>query len=311
MKKFLTVLIMFSICLGVGSTSLAKSSNQDVEESIDNKPANAAKEISTIDVKQTEEDTEKVEKNIKNVDNEVSEVKVRYKTMGKVMNAYKHMLKTMEKLEVTDKESKIERLELKIANLNKSMLEVRSELTKSKKALKEKIMNTYTEEEQTKLAEIIATLEEDKDISVLPYQNVYAKEKEIKFDTPPIIKEGRTLIPIRALATAYGFEVSWDEETNEVTLTKDGNKIQLRINSREAYVNGEKIELDVPAETYNSRTVIPLKFVAEKMGLNVDWDEETQTIDISDSEDEEVAEDITTTTDEETVVIEDKEDVEE
>ncbi|HBY21356.1 MAG: hypothetical protein A2Y24_03935 [Clostridiales bacterium GWE2_32_10] len=311
MKKFLTVLIMFSICLGVGSTSLAKSSNQDVEESIDNKPANAAKEISTIDVKQTEEDTEKVEKNIKNVDNEVSEVKVRYKTMGKVMNAYKHMLKTMEKLEVTDKESKIERLELKIANLNKSMLEVRSELTKSKKALKEKIMNTYTEEEQTKLAEIIATLEEDKDISVLPYQNVYAKEKEIKFDTPPIIKEGRTLIPIRALATAYGFEVSWNEETNEVTLMKDGNKIQLRINSREAYVNGEKIELDVPAETYNSRTVIPLKFVAEKMGLNVDWDEETQTIDISDSEDEEVAEDITTTTDEETVVIEDKEDVEE
>ena len=311
MKKFLTVLIMFSICLGVGSTSLAKSSNQDVEESIDNKPANAAKEISTIDVKQTEEDTEKVEKNIKNVDNEVSEVKVRYKTMGKVMNAYKHMLKTMEKLEVTDKGSKIERLELKIANLNKSMLEVRSELTKSKKALKEKIMNTYTEEEQTKLAEIIATLEEDKDISVLPYQNVYAKEKEIKFDTPPIIKEGRTLIPIRALATAYGFEVSWNEETNEVTLMKDGNKIQLRINSREAYVNGEKIELDVPAETYNSRTVIPLKFVAEKMGLNVDWDEETQTIDISDSEDEEVAEDITTTTDEETVVIEDKEDVEE
>ncbi|HCC08368.1 MAG TPA: hypothetical protein DEP72_09460 [Clostridiales bacterium] len=287
------VVVMF---MSVVNVSLASSSSQKVDKSTDSSTTSQGEVIIDTDEEKTGAGGQNSIKSINDVGDEKAGIEVRYRAMNKIMNAYKVMLKSMEGSSATDKEAKVERLKLKIANLEQSKVATRNKLTESKEALKERIMNTYTEEEKTKLGAAADALKQYKNIAVLPYQNVYAKEKEIKFDTPPVIKEGRTLIPVRAIATAYGFEVSYNEETKEVTLIKDGNEIKLCINSREAYANGTKIELDVPAETYNDRTVIPLRFVAENMGLNVDWDEETQTIDISEEEevtDEDTAEDLT------------------
>ena len=102
----------------------------------------------------------------------------------------------------------------------------------------------------------------------------------IDFDVPPVIKEGRTLIPVRAVMNGLGAEVKWDEVARTVTITRDGKIIILNIVNGAAFVNGKKLELDVPAQIINNRTFIPLRFIAESLGEKVEFVEETGEINI-------------------------------
>jgi hypothetical protein len=125
-----------------------------------------------------------------------------------------------------------------------------------------------------------------KEIKVLGIDSVITTGKSIKFDTPPVIKEGRTLIPIRAITEGFGAEVSWNAETQEVTITKDDKVIILKIGSNTMLVNGEEIQIDAKSEIMNGRTVVPLRFVIENLGLKAEWDDETETIEIVEAETE-------------------------
>lgn len=58
------------------------------------------------------------------------------------------------------------------------------------------------------------------------------------------------------------------------------NKIDLKIGSNEAVINGETVELDVPAFVEEGRTFLPIRFISEAMGMNVDWDAATKTVTI-------------------------------
>lgn len=102
--------------------------------------------------------------------------------------------------------------------------------------------------------------------------------KEVAFDVRPVIQDGRTLVPVRALTEALGAQVSWDQETWTATIRAGGKELALTINSKTALVNGVPHTLDVPAALIDGRTVLPLRFVAEALGLTVGWEHETQTI---------------------------------
>ena len=96
--------------------------------------------------------------------------------------------------------------------------------------------------------------------------------KKIEFDQIPVIEEGRTLVPLRAIFEAIGAEVDWDDNTKTVTVKKDGTEISLTIDDKTAVKNGEKVELDVPAKIVNGRTLVPVRFIADCFGVDVDWD---------------------------------------
>lgn len=144
----------------------------------------------------------------------------------------------------------------------------------------------YTEEELEQLRRIAEELGQDPDLVVLPVENILSSRVNFKFDTPPVIKGSRTLIPVRAIVQGFGAEVDWDEETRTVTITKDDKEIVLTLGSSIIYVNGEEYEIDAPAELISNRTFVPLRFLIHNFGLNVKWDEDTQTIEIDDDEDE-------------------------
>lgn len=95
----------------------------------------------------------------------------------------------------------------------------------------------------------------------------------------PYIENDVTLIPIRAIAEGLGLTVSWDESTSSVSISGRG-EILLFIDYDVALVNGENVELDVPALLVGERTFVPLRFVSENFGADVSWDENTRTIDI-------------------------------
>jgi len=99
----------------------------------------------------------------------------------------------------------------------------------------------------------------------------FVNGRQPEFDVPPIIRDGRTLIPVRAITEALGATVEWDSDTRTVTITRGDVVIVLRIADRTVTVNGEEIELDVPPGIMNSRTMVPIRFVSETLGAAVDW----------------------------------------
>jgi len=99
-------------------------------------------------------------------------------------------------------------------------------------------------------------------------------------DSPPIIKNGRTLLPIRTLIETLGGKVNWNATEQKVTITLNGHTVVLYINKTTAIVDGKNTTLDVAPTIINGRTYLPLRFISESLGLTVDWDPQTQTITI-------------------------------
>ena len=114
--------------------------------------------------------------------------------------------------------------------------------------------------------------------------NVFVNGKHPVFDVPPVIKSGRTLIPIRAISESLKAEVQWDETERKVTITRDNAVIVLFIDKAVAYVNGQEVPLDVPAMIENSRTFVPIRFISEAFKAEVDYDEESGSAIIVDEE---------------------------
>lgn len=97
-------------------------------------------------------------------------------------------------------------------------------------------------------------------------------------DVAPIVKNDRTMLPARFVAESLGARVAWDGVNHKVTITKDDTVIVLTIGSDEALVNGETIILDSPAFVENDRTYTPIRFIAEKLGAAVDWNQDTKEV---------------------------------
>jgi hypothetical protein len=170
----------------------------------------------------------------------------------------------------------------------KKELESKKQLMKdTQDEIKATIRSTYTSEELINIEQLSEKIKKENiGITVMPVDSIVAKGKAIKFDTPPVIKDGRTLIPVRALSEAFGATVAWDSVEQKVTISNGTTQIVLNLNSNTAYVNGTEVAIDVAATTLSNRTIVPLRFITETLGLKVDWDEETDTVEISDDTDE-------------------------
>ena len=99
-------------------------------------------------------------------------------------------------------------------------------------------------------------------------------------DVAPVIRNDRTMLPIRFIAEALGAEVAWDDSLDKVIITKDDLEIEIYIGSAVAFVNGETVDLDSPAFIENDRTYLPLRFVAENLGAEVIWNGAERTVTI-------------------------------
>lgn len=99
--------------------------------------------------------------------------------------------------------------------------------------------------------------------------------------TAPIVVDGRTMVPIRAVVEELGGEVSWDAAARTVTVTKDSDVISLTIDSNLAEVNSQSVELDTTPVIVNERTLLPLRFVSENLGAEVVWNAENRQITIT------------------------------
>ena len=96
-------------------------------------------------------------------------------------------------------------------------------------------------------------------------------EEYININPSPIIIDGRTLVPVRSISEMLGASVEWYEEAREVSIRMGSIRSSLIIDSNIAVVNGHNIRLDVPAKIINGSTFIPLRFVSENFGFEIDF----------------------------------------
>lgn len=102
--------------------------------------------------------------------------------------------------------------------------------------------------------------------------------KSTTLDQGPVIKNGRTLVPLRFISEAMGATVGWDAATRTASIALADNKISLTIDKAVAKVNGYDVQLDAPATILNGRTVVPVRFVAESMGATTAWNAAQQKV---------------------------------
>ncbi len=96
-------------------------------------------------------------------------------------------------------------------------------------------------------------------------------------DAAPIIRNSRTMLPVRFVAENLGGAVGWDDATKTVSVKSADTTIEIVIGATTAKVNGKEIMLDSPAFIENSRTYLPVRVVAENLGATVAWDDATKT----------------------------------
>jgi hypothetical protein len=105
----------------------------------------------------------------------------------------------------------------------------------------------------------------------------------VTIDAGPQIINGRTFIPIRSLIDALGGKIAWDARTRAVTITMGKTTIILVIGRNYALVNGKRVYIDadrsiVPYIQAPGRTMLPVRFIAEQLGVFVMWNPELQRV---------------------------------
>jgi hypothetical protein len=105
----------------------------------------------------------------------------------------------------------------------------------------------------------------------------YVNNVSKTMDTSAIIKDSRTLLPIRYVAEAIGANVAWNNNERKVTITLKGTTIELWIGVAYARVNGVNKLIDstnnavTPIIVEPGRTMLPIRFISENLGAKVDW----------------------------------------
>lgn len=108
--------------------------------------------------------------------------------------------------------------------------------------------------------------------------SVFINAAEVEFDVPPVIVDGRTLVPLRAIFEALGASVEWDNNTRSVLSERAGSSVSLTVGSNLMKVNGVDKILDVPAQIIQDRTLVPVRAISEVFECSVEWDNSTRSV---------------------------------
>lgn len=132
----------------------------------------------------------------------------------------------------------------------------------------------------------------------------------------PVIIDDYTMVPVREVFEALGSEVLWHDDTCQVEIVDNGVSVLVKIGDRNTYINNKVVPIDseqplpmlIGMNPDGLKSMVPVRFVAEKLGFLVEWDADTRTVSIYEDEDN-PSEIIGGVKDEEEIVIPDAEGV--
>ena len=119
-------------------------------------------------------------------------------------------------------------------------------------------------------------------VAAPPTLNMTLNGEIIHSDILPFIENSRTMVPVRFISEALGAKAEWDDETKTVTVTADGMVIKLVSGDLNMVIEkGAEISvtlMDAATTIKDGRAFVPVRFIAEALGLTVDWYGQTKTV---------------------------------
>jgi len=106
---------------------------------------------------------------------------------------------------------------------------------------------------------------------------------EQTMDVAPYIDSGRTYLPVRYAAESVGVapdDITWNPATNQVAITTGGRSIVLAVGSKNLMLNGAAISMDAAPEIADGRIMLPVRFLAQALGVDITWDDIDKTVTI-------------------------------
>lgn len=144
--------------------------------------------------------------------------------------------------------------------------------------------NTYTsvkyEGSEADWKNVTIEREGNEVLQYISFSDNSAEEKQIRIlinnkflstDQPPVLINDRTMVPLRAIFEALGATVDWNDTEKSVTAKKNDATVYMQIGNNTITVDGNNVELDVPAQIVNDRTMVPVRAVAEAFDCQVAW----------------------------------------
>lgn len=121
----------------------------------------------------------------------------------------------------------------------------------------------------------------------LGQNNYQVNGQTLPIETAPVSLEGRTMLPVKYLTDPLKANLAWAGGEQKVTITLDGKVIELFIGKNTALVNGQTVLIDpqnpsvVPIVSAEGRTLMPIGFISQNLGCQVEWNSQTQTASLS------------------------------
>ena len=100
-------------------------------------------------------------------------------------------------------------------------------------------------------------------------------------DVQPTMVNGRVMVPVRGVFEHMGADVRWDSTNQTVNAQHGSDTIVLPLNSYTATINGSQVTMDTPATMKRGRVMVPLRFLSESLGANVEWLAASRTVEIT------------------------------
>ncbi|MEG0694152.1 MAG: stalk domain-containing protein [Erysipelotrichaceae bacterium] len=111
--------------------------------------------------------------------------------------------------------------------------------------------------------------------------SIYINGEKQSFSNQAIIENGNTLVPLRGIFEALGATVKFNPSDQTIHAYRELTNVKLKIGSKNAEVDGTSVTLSVPAQVKNGNTLVPLRFIGESLGANVQWDQKNQKVTIT------------------------------
>lgn len=112
--------------------------------------------------------------------------------------------------------------------------------------------------------------------------NVVVNGESINMVVPPVIRQGRTLVPVREISQALGYTVSWNQNTGTVYLN-NGNVVSNADNptKERIIINGNPVASEIPPQIIKGRTMVPIRVISEATGAKVEWNQQNRRVTVS------------------------------
>lgn len=124
-------------------------------------------------------------------------------------------------------------------------------------------------------SEIYAFVDERKEWDVIELtigeNTAWVNNEKVMLDAPAQIKDSRTFVPLRFIGERLGCEVEWDNATRKITIKDKSKIIVMKAEEKVAYTNNDVFILDVAPFIEKGRTYVPLRFIGEALGCNVEY----------------------------------------